>query len=67
MKVSYNKLFKLLIDKQMKKGELCKKAGISTNTIGLMAKGQNITVEKLGKICAVLDCKVDDIMEFIPD
>ena len=44
MKISYNKLFKLLIDKQMKKGELCKKAGVSINVIGKMAKGQNITV-----------------------
>jgi DNA-binding Xre family transcriptional regulator len=67
MKVSYNKLFKLLIDKQMKKGELCKKANISTTSISKMAKGQNLTVEVLGRICAALDCKIDDIMEFLPD
>jgi len=63
MKISYNRLFKLLIDKQMKKGELCKKAGISTNSIGKMAKGQNLTVDILARICIVLDCKFDDIME----
>ena len=67
MKVSYNKLFYLLIQKQMKKGELCKKAGISTNAIGKMAKGQNVTVDILVKICTALDCSMDDIMELIPD
>ena len=67
MKVSYNNLFKLLIDRQMKKGELCRKAGISTNAIGKMAKGQNITVDILVKICTALDCGLNDIMELIPE
>jgi len=67
MKVSYNKFFFLLIEKQMKKGELCKKAGISTNVIGKMSKGQNLTVDVLVKICAALDCTMDDIMELVPD
>jgi len=67
MKVSYNKLFKLLIDKQMKKGELCRKAGVSTNAIGKMGRGQNINVDILVKICAALDCTFDDIMELIPE
>jgi len=67
MKVSYNKLFKLLIDKQMKKGELCKKANISTASIGKLAKGQNVMVDILVRICAVLECSMDDIMELIPD
>jgi len=67
MKVNYNKFFYLLIQKQMKKGELCKKAGISTNVIGKMAKGQNLTVDILVKICAALDCTMDDIMDLIPD
>jgi len=67
VKVSYNKLFKLLIDKQMKKGELCKKAGISTNAIGKMAKRQNITVDILARICGVLECNFDDIMELVPN
>ena len=66
MGVSYNKLFKLLIDKQMKKGELCKKAGISSNSIVRMARGENITVDILTKVCVALDCKVEDIMEILP-
>ena len=67
MKVSYNRLFKLLIDKQLKKGELCRKAGISINVFAKMGKGQNITVDVLAKICTVLDCTFDDIMELIPE
>ena len=67
MKISYNKFFKLLIDKQMKKGELCRLAGISTNTMMKMAKGQNLTVDLLARICGVLDCTMDDIMELIPE
>jgi len=67
VKISYNKFFKLLIDKQMKKGEVCRKAGISTNSMGKMAKGQNLTVDMLARMCVVLDCKFDDIMEIIPD
>ena len=67
MKVSYNRFFKLLIDKQMKKGELCKKAGISTNTMVKMAKGQNLTVDLLVRICSVLNCTMDEILELIPE
>jgi DNA-binding Xre family transcriptional regulator len=67
MRVSYNRLFKLLIDKQMKKGELCKLASISTTSIGKLAKGQNLTVDILIRICEALDCKLDDIMELLPN
>ena len=67
MKVSYNKLFKLLIDKQMKKGELCKAANISTASIGKLAKGQNVMVDVLVKICVALDCTVNDIMDILPE
>ena len=67
MSVSYSKLFKLLIDKKMKKGELCEKASISTTSIGRMAKGKNISVDILVKICLALDCKVDDILDIVPD
>ena len=67
MKVSYNKLFHLLLDKQMKKGELCKKAGISTNVLGKMAKGQNITVDMLARLCVVLGCTFDDVAEILLD
>lgn len=67
MAVSYKKLWKLLIDRDMMKKDLAKAADISNYTISKMSKGDNVTVEILGKICKALDCKVDDIMEFIPD
>ncbi|MBQ8164966.1 MAG: helix-turn-helix transcriptional regulator [Clostridia bacterium] len=67
MAVSYKKLWKLLIDRDLKKKDLAKLADISNYTVSKMSKGENVTVETLGKICAALDCGVDDIMEFIPD
>ena len=51
----------------MKKGELCKKAGISTNAIGKMAKGQNLNVDILVKVCCALGCTFDDIVEIVLD
>ena len=66
MAVSYKKLWKLLIDRDMKK-DLAAAADISNYTISKMSKGENVTVEILGKICQALDCKIDDIMEFITD
>jgi len=66
MAVSYKKLWKLLIDHDMKKKDLAKAADISNYTITKMSKGENVTVETLGKICKVLGCSVDDIMEFVP-
>ena len=65
MMVSYKKLWKLLIDRDLKKKDLAEMAGISDYTITKMGKGENVTVETLGKICCALDCKLDDIMEFI--
>lgn len=67
MAVSYKKLWKLLIDRDMMKKDLAAAADISNYTISKMGKGENVTVEILGKICKALDCKVDDIMEFITD
>lgn len=67
MATSYKRLWKLLIDKDMKKKDLAASAGISTFTISKMGKGENVTTEVLGKICAALDCSIEDIMEFIPD
>lgn len=65
MAVSYKKLWKLLIDKDMKKKDLEKAAQISNYTITKMNRGDNVTVEVIGKICKALDCTADDIMEFI--
>jgi DNA-binding Xre family transcriptional regulator len=67
MAVSYKKLWKLLIDHDMKKKDLAKAADISNYTITKMSKGENVTVETLAKICVVLKCNIDDIMEFIPE
>ena len=67
MKMSYNKLWKLLIDKQMKKSDLRKKAGISSSSLAKLTKDENVTTEVLSKICQELKCDVADIMEFVPD
>lgn len=67
MKMSYNKLWKLLIDKQMKKSDLRKNAKISSSSLAKLTKDENVTTQVLGKICQELKCDVGDIMEFIPD
>ncbi len=67
MDVSYKKLWKLLIDKDMKKKELAELANISTYTINKMNRGDNVTTDTLVKICSVLNCTFDDIMEMVPD
>ena len=67
MSVSYKKLWKLLIDKDMKKKELCEKARISSSSLTKMGKNKHITTEVLVKICTALNCTVDDIMEIIPE
>ena len=61
MKVSYKKLWKLLIDKEMKKTYLISFAGINQNTLARMGKGEYISMESLHKICKALDCDVGDI------
>jgi DNA-binding Xre family transcriptional regulator len=63
MAVSYKKLWKLLIDKEIKKKDLSAMAGISPATITKMGKGGHITTEVLLKICSALDCKIEDIVE----
>ena len=60
MAVSYNKLFKLLIDKKMKKKELCELAGVSASTIGKMGRGEPVSVEMI----IALECTPNDILEF---
>ena len=67
MRVNYDKLWKLLIDKKLLKTDLTAMAGISTNAMAKMGKEENVSTEVLGKICAVLDCRIEDIIEFIPD
>ena len=67
MSVSYKKLWKLLIDRDMMKKELAEKAGVSTFTLAKMNKGENVTTDILVKICEALECKIEDIMEIVED
>lgn len=67
MRISYNKLWKMLIDKNMKKSDLRDKAGISSASIAKLGKGDNITTDVLIKICEAMDCHLDDIMETVDD
>ena len=67
MRVNYDKLWKLLIDKKLMKKDLTAMAGISTNAMAKMGKEENVSTEVLGKICDVLNCRIEDIVEFIPD
>ena len=67
MAVIYNKLWKILIDKNMTKTMLCNDAKISTNAMAKLGKGQSVRVDVLVKICSTLGCTMDDIMEIIPD
>ncbi len=67
MKVSYNKLWKLLIDKNMKKTDLIEAVKTSPNTIAKMGKNENISMDVITRICEYLCCDVGDIMEMIPD
>ena len=67
MKVSYNRLWKLLIDKNIKKTELRSIAGISTNVIAKMGKNEPVSMETLSKICTVLNCDIADVVEMTSD
>lgn len=67
MQVCYNKLWKLLIDKNMKKKELAEAAGISNSLIAKLGKNENVTVEVLVRICSALDCIIEDILELVPE
>lgn len=67
MAASYKKLWKALIDKDMKKKDLEKRAHISHYTMNKLNHGANVTTDILERICATLECSMDDIMEFVPD
>lgn len=67
MKVSYNKLWKLLIDKGMNKKALQEAVKMSPNTMAKMGRNENISMDVLVRICEELKCDVDDIMEVIPE
>ncbi len=67
MSVSYKKLFKLLIDRDMKKKDFKALTGISQGTLSKLQNGGNVTVDVLEKICLNMQCSIDEILEFIPD
>lgn len=67
MSVSYDKLWKLLIDKKMNRTELKDSSGISFNVLAKMGKNEFVSMESLMKICATLYCNVGDIMDFLPE
>ena len=64
MQVCYDKLWKLLIDKKMKKTDLIRDAKISSNVLAKMGKEESVSLESIGKICSLFGCSVDDILEF---
>lgn len=66
MAINYNRLWHLLIDKGMKKKDLRKAAGISTNTLAKLSKNENVSTSIIAKICEALNCNVEDVMEFVP-
>ena len=67
MDVTYNKLFKLLIDKEMKKMEFAKDVGISTNTLAKLSRNELVSMEVIVRICRKLNCSIEDIMEVLPE
>lgn len=67
MRISYKKLWKLLIDKNMNKQDLKKQCGISSASIAKLGKSENITTDILVKICTALNCDISDIMEIVED
>lgn len=67
MEVSYKKLWKVLIDKDMKKKDLQSAAGISWASVTKLSKGETVSMEVLMKICKTLECNIGDIMDLIPE
>lgn len=65
--MNYNKLWKMLIDRNMMKKDLIQMAGISTNAMAKMGKGGDVSTQVLRKICVALDCKIEDIVEIIAE
>ena len=64
MEISYDKLWKLMIDKKINKTQLSEKAGITTNAMAKLGKNESVQVETLIKICKVLNCKIDEVVKY---
>ena len=67
VQVSYDKLWKLLIDKKMKRTDLMSATGISSSSLAKLGKNESVSMGILKKICSVLRCNIGDIMDFIPE
>ncbi len=67
MAISYNKLWKLLVDKKMSKADLRKAAGIAPNTMTRLRRDEEVTLTVLNRICSTLEVDIGDIMEFLPE
>ena len=65
--VSYNRLWKILVDKKMSKADLRKAAGIAPNTMTKLRRDQEVSLTVLGRICSVLEVNIGDIMDFVPE
>ena len=65
MAISYDKLWKILIDKKMNKTQLKETAGISTNAVAKLGRNESVSLETLEKICKMLQCNIGDIVEFV--
>lgn len=67
MAVSYNRLFKLMIDRKMRKKDLCELARVSTSTMSKMGRDEIVSLEVVDRICQTLNCRIEDILEILPD
>lgn len=67
MDVSYNKLFKLLIDKELKKTEFAKKIGISASTMAKLSRNETVSMDIMVRICRTLGCNIEDVIEVLPE
>lgn len=67
MSWSYNKLWKLLIDRKMKRTDLLSLAKINSKTLASMGKDETVSMDALGKVCGALHCRIEDVLEYIPE
>ena len=67
MAISYNKLWKLLVDKKMSKADLRRAVGIAPNTMTKLRRDEEVSLTVLNKICAALEANIGDVMDFVPD
>ena len=67
MALSYNRMWKLLVDKKMSKADLRKAADIAPNTMTKLRRDEAVNIAILGRLCGILDCHIEDIMEYVPE